>query len=332
MKVKTGSSSALVLEIQKMSTEDGPGLRTTLFLKGCSLSCRWCHNPESISTAPQVRWIETRCIGCDECTDICRLSALSRGAGGIEINRNLCSGCGECAAVCPSSALELWGKRMSADEACAELVKDRAYFGRDGGVTISGGEAALQADFVSGLFGRLRAGGIHTALDTCGACSPRQLEVSCLDADLILFDLKESDPSLHRQFTGGSLEIVQDSFRRVVEIVKKSRLDAQAWPQQRPKELWIRTPVIPGLTAREENIRAIAGFLLKEGDGLWDRWELCAFNNLCRDKYLSLGRDWELGSSALMSRTEMDRLMAAAADEGIDKKMVGWTGTVTQED
>src|SRR6056297_2279260 len=126
MSEQPSEPTGLVLEIQKMSTEDGPGLRTTLFLKGCSLSCRWCHNPESISRKPQVRWTGNRCIGCGECISRCLETALSSADGEIIINRRLCTGCGACADHCPSSALELWGRRMTCSETFAELVKDKA--------------------------------------------------------------------------------------------------------------------------------------------------------------------------------------------------------------
>ncbi|MBN2051547.1 MAG: glycyl-radical enzyme activating protein [Spirochaetales bacterium] len=317
--------SALVLEIMRMSTEDGPGLRTTMFLKGCSLSCRWCQNPESISAKPEVRWIGNRCLGCRECLSACPVSALSCEEG-ITVRRNLCTGCGSCAEECPASALEVWGRRMTVEEAFKELMKDRAYFGTDGGVTLSGGEATLQAPFVKALFTRLAKEGVHTALDTCGACSTEQLETSCEQADLILYDLKESDEDLHRRYTGGSLKLVVDHFKTVVSLVRSSRLHRQVWPDQREKRLWVRTPVIPGMTARRDNIQGIARIILEHGEGLVDRWELCAFNNLCRDKYRRLGKAWELEEADLLPAEEMDALVQAAVEAGADADLVHWSG------
>ncbi len=300
--------SALVLEIQKMSTEDGPGLRTTLFLKGCSLSCRWCHNPEGISPLPQVRWTESRCVGCRECLSLCPRSALAE-QDGIRIDRGACDGCGRCAEHCPSGALELWGRRLSCAEAFRELAKDRAYFAGEGGVTVSGGEAALQSGFVEALFGLLQAEGIHTALDTCGLCSPGQLAQSCRNADLILFDIKEIDGRRHREYTGGPLEAVLESYGRVMGMRKR---------------VWIRTPIIPGMTDRIENVEGIARFLLQQGP--FELWELCAFNNLCRDKYRRLGLRWELERAPLMSAPRMEELRQAAVRSGVDAGKVRWNG------
>ncbi|HPB66894.1 MAG TPA: 4Fe-4S dicluster domain-containing protein, partial [Spirochaetales bacterium] len=128
-----------VLEIQRMSTEDGPGLRTTLFLKGCSLRCRWCHNPESIDPRPQPRWTAVRCLGCGACVAACPPGALSLGPEGVAIDRSRCDGCGACAAECPATAIELWGVSRDSASLARELLKDEAHFGEDGGVTVSGG-------------------------------------------------------------------------------------------------------------------------------------------------------------------------------------------------
>lgn len=324
--------AGLVLEIQKMSTEDGPGLRTTLFLKGCSLACEWCHNPESISSRPQVRWIENRCVGCLECLEVCPESALSDSGEGIAVDRRRCTGCGACAEHCPSGALEVWGRRMSCSEAFAELIKDRAYFGNKGGVTVSGGEATLQADFVHCLLSRLRNEGIHTALDTCGVCATEKLRHACEHADLILFDLKDIDPAMHERNTHGPLDRVLRNFQEVVDIVRASRLHSQAWPGHHPKSLWVRTPVIPGRTDRRDNITGIARYILDNGEGTVDRWELCAFNNLCRDKYRRLGAPWTLEEVPLMAKDHMEELRASALDEGIPEDVVCWTGMVRQND
>ena len=163
-----------------MSTEDGPGLRTTVFFKGCSLACAWCHNPESISRLPQIHWIGSRCIGCRTCLDTCPLQALSMSAQGVVIDRDVCNGCGLCAEECPSTALELLGEAWTLEDLVQEVIKDRVYFEKsNGGVTISGGEPTLQADFAAEFLKQLRAQGMKTAIDTCGLCSTAALEGSC---------------------------------------------------------------------------------------------------------------------------------------------------------
>ena len=139
-----------ILEIIRMSTEDGPGIRTTVFFKGCPLSCVWCHNPESISPKPQIQWIKTTCIGCGICIETCKEKALARNPLGVVINRARCTGCGLCTEECPTTALQLLGKKWNVHDLVSELVKDRVYFEQSGGgVTLSGGEAALAARFLS---------------------------------------------------------------------------------------------------------------------------------------------------------------------------------------
>lgn len=309
------SERGLVLEIQRMSTEDGPGLRSTLFLKGCSLRCRWCHNPESISPKPQLRWSTSRCLGCGECLSACPKRALSLGAG-IRIDRGSCDGCGECERTCPGGALELWGRSMTAEEAVAELLRDRSFFGPDGGVTVSGGEACLQASFVQETLGRLRSEGVGTALDTCGMCTEFRLFRSAEHADLVLYDIKDADPDRHLRNTGGDLAVVLRNFR----------LLARPSGDRARKRIWVRTPVIPGLADSPGMIEGIARFLVESGAESVERWELCAFNNLCREKYWQLGEEWELAASPLMEADHMDRLVDAAIRAGWPADRIRWTG------
>ena len=169
MSSNPGGSEGIVLEIQRMSTEDGPGIRTTVFMKGCSLKCAWCHNPESISFKPRIQWIKTNCIGCGICIDLCRESALSFHNKDIYIDREKCTNCGNCSDECPSGAIEIIGSKWTEDKLVEEILKDRAYFEKSsGGITISGGEPGLQADFVSLLLQRLKSEGVNTASGLVG--------------------------------------------------------------------------------------------------------------------------------------------------------------------
>lgn len=315
----------MVLEIQRMSTEDGPGLRTTVFLKGCSLHCRWCHNPESIEPQPQVRWSAARCLGCSLCVAACPQGALSL-SDGITIDRSRCSACGACVAACPAAAMEMWGEPWQVDDLVSELLKDEAYFGEEGGITVSGGEASLQAPFVGELLSRLKVAGIGTAIDTCGMCSPQAFNEACACADIILYDIKDCNATRHGLNVGGSLALIHDNFRRALGMVA-----------QENKRLWVRTPIIPGMTDSHETIRGIARFMLgaaaafEGGPALVERWELCAFNNLCSGKYHTLGRAWDLEGADLKSAEEMGALVCAAVAEGWPFERICWTGMIRNE-
>ncbi|OFV87080.1 MAG: hypothetical protein A3J75_05310, partial [Acidobacteria bacterium RBG_16_68_9] len=266
-----------MLSIQRMSTEDGPGLRTTVFFKGCSLACRWCQNPEAVSPKLQIVWHDWKCIGSGRCDAVCPEEAIRRREQMVEIDRGRCTLCGECTDECPTTALELLGAHWRVDDLVAEVAKDRSYFETSGGgVTVSGGEPVLQTTFVASFLERCRALGLHTALDTCGMCSAASLETLARRADLVLYDVKEIDAEKHTRLTGQSNERI---LSNLVDLSEQVRRGSHA------VELWIRTPLIPGATATEENIRGIGAFLARSLGGGVSRWELCAFNNLARDKY-----------------------------------------------
>ena len=292
----------LILNYQRMSTEDGPGLRTTMFVKGCPLKCRWCHNPESISYKKQIEWIQVRCIGCGFCVKNCPNQALTATEQGILIDRNKCVACGRCIDVCPTGALEQKGKDISVEQAYKELIKDEAYFGGDGGVTLSGGEIMSQAKEASELLKKLKERGLGTAVDTCGLTAWENFELVFPYTDVFLYDVKLYDSKEHETFTGVTNEIIKDNFCRLADKVKGT-----------DKRIWVRTPIIPGATDTDDNIRNIARFI----KGKYERWEMCAFNNLCRDKYDRLYQDWFYAKTELMTNERMDELVEIAKSEGL---------------
>jgi len=307
-----------VLEIQRMSTEDGPGIRTTVFMKGCPLSCIWCHNPESISPLPQIHWMGVRCIGCGTCVTACHRKAIASTERGITIDREICTGCGLCAEQCPTTALELLGKKMKVTDLFDEIIKDRAYFeNSSGGVTISGGECTLQAEFAGALLMELKAAGIHTAIDTCGLFTDSVFDSIFPYTDIVLYDLKEINPNLHKKFTGSSNEKILKNLIRTAEYVKGHLY---------PREIWIRTPVIPDTTARIENIDGIGKFISSLPPGVVKRWDLCAFNNLCADKYIRLGKKWEFEKTPLIEESFMEELADAARYSVLEPEIVSWSG------
>jgi pyruvate formate lyase activating enzyme len=315
------AASGTILHLQRLSTEDGPGIRTTVFFKGCPLHCAWCHNPESISLKPQVQWLENRCIGCLTCVKACPNGALSRGEDGLHIDRQHCQACGTCAEACPGNALELLGKQVTAEELSAELLKDVAYFETSqGGVTLSGGEPTLQPHFALEILRRMKQAGLPTALDTCGLCARATLESLLEWSDVILYDIKLMDSQLHRHFTGQDNALILANLRWLAETMGSEKM------------LWIRTPLIPGATATQDNVRAIGRFIADELGDKVARWELCAFNNLCRDKYRRLDMAWDFAATPLMTRRELDEVETWARTSGVDPARTFVTGAARVED
>ena len=323
-KEATENLEATILEIQRMSTEDGPGIRTTVFFKGCSLMCTWCHNPESIAPYPQLHWVKNRCIDCRSCLEVCPNQALTLDESGMTINRDKCEGCGICAEECPSTALELMGEKWSLTDLVAEVIKDKVYFDKsEGGVTISGGEPGLQPQFAAAFLKALKEKGVQTALDTCGLCSQRALETILPYATLVLFDMKEMDPEKHQEYTGSDNDRVLSNLKFVGEFIRT---------HVHPKFIWIRTPIIPGTTDTEENIRAIGSYITDNVADAVERWELCAFNNLCQDKYQRLDLTWDFEATQLMRQEEMEHLAAVARQSGVNPEIVHWTGSTRLEE
>ena len=316
--------TALILHLQRLSTEDGPGIRTSIFFKGCPLHCWWCHNPESIAPYPQVHWVETRCIGCEICLATCLNGALTKTPDRrIKVDRSLCVGCGDCAAACPAIAMELLGQQTSVKVLTEELLKDRAYFQTSGGgVTATGGEPTLQAEFVAELFKTLQSEGIHTALDTCGVCRLPSLQMILPYTDLVLFDIKLMDENVHRQTTGQGNRRILENLVAIGHDIRKGTARCR---------LWIRTPLIPQITDTEENLAAISAFLHENLEELVDRWELCAFNNLCRDKYRRLDLAWQFEDTPLMTQSELDRSELFAKSGGFDPDRIWVTGAAKTE-
>lgn len=315
---ETAGSGATVLSIQRMSTEDGPGLRTTVFFKGCSLACRWCQNPEAMSPKLQLVWHDWKCIGAGRCDAVCPEDAIRRDGKAVAIDAGRCTLCGECADECPTTALEMLGAHWRLDDLVAEVLKDRSYYETSGGgVTVSGGEPALQPTFIASFLDRCRADGVHTALDTCGMCGAAALDALAGRADLVLYDVKEIDAERHARLTGQSNEKI---------LANLVALGGRIRSGDTPAALWIRTPLIPGATATDANLRGIGAFIAGNLGGAVRRWELCAFNNLARDKYRRMGLAWDFNETELLTEPALRRFADVARASGVDPGIVVASG------
>jgi pyruvate formate lyase activating enzyme len=303
------TATCILFNVQRFSTEDGPGIRTTVFFKGCPLACPWCHNPEGLRAGPEVMWQSSICLGCGDCAASCSEQAIRLADGRVQIDRKRCTACGHCVDACPSGALERAGIEYGVPELLEEVSKDRTFYSTSGGgVTLSGGEPLMQHDFVTEFAARCRDEGLHVALDTSGFGRPEWLDPVLKSVDLVLFDLKLMDPTEHQRLTGVPIEGVLANLEHVV---------ATGLP------VWVRTPVIPGHTDSEENIRAIAAYL-KANVSTLQRCDLLAFSNLCKSKYEMLGRQFPLDGRRLLTRQDMERLAEVTRAEGID--VVRWSG------
>ena len=314
------SDIANIFQIQKFSTEDGPGIRTTVFFKQCPLKCVWCHNPESIPKESQLEWFKHKCIGCKTCIETCPQDALSFSEEGLIINREKCIGCGDCAEECPSGALNLLGKVWSLNDLYHEIEKDKTYYIESkGGITVSGGEPTSQPEFILNFLKKCKDNDISTALDTCGYANLSIYEKLLPFIDLVLFDIKEIDSNKHKDYTGVPNEKILENAIFISQYLK-----------EKGKKMWIRTPIIPKYTATKENIKGIGEFIVNKLSIFPERWDLLSFNSLCADKYSRLDMDWILKDESLMTKEEMEILLDIAKKTGV--KNSKWSGLTRKEE
>jgi len=279
------SVTGTVFNIQRYSIDDGPGIRTTVFFKGCPLSCVWCSNPESQNLEPELMHRDSLCKRCYRCVAACPVGAITVGANGIEIDRDVCTVCGDCVEVCPHDAMRITGKEMSVDEVF-DVIRRDADFYRDsgGGVTLSGGEVLLQPEFALEILKRSKEAGFHTTVDTAGQGDTEGLKRLFPYVDLFYFDIKHIDPQIHRAQAGRTNETILRNFKEVA---------ASGVP------FVVRVPVVPGFNDTADAISDIADLVATASSGA--TVHLLPYHRYGQQKYDMLGLDYELESAVTPS-------------------------------
>lgn len=295
-------SRGLIFDIKRYAINDGPGIRVTIFFKGCPLNCRWCHNPESISPKIQKLFTASKCIGCGACCRACPVGACTLTAQGIVTDEHLCTLCGKCAEVCPTLATQMSGQYRTVEELMQAIVKERPFFDQSGGgVTFSGGEPLLHADFLLELLQACGRQQIHRAVDTSGYARLDTLLRVAEQTDLFLYDLKMIDGERHKQFTGVDNQLI---------LANLQALAASGAAIQ------VRIPLIGGVNDDDANMAASAA-LVAGLPGDKKAVSLLPFHDVARGKDEKLGQQRDLGGLHEPSRADLDRVMAHFARHGL---------------
>ena len=292
----------LVFNIQRYSIHDGPGIRTTVFFKGCPLRCKWCSNPESISSQAEILVREARCDGCRRCIEVCSPGALSLASTGLWLDREKCDLCMKCIDSCWEDAVEVAGRFMSLDEVIDECRKDELFYHNSGGgITLSGGEPLLQPEFALALLEKCKALGLNTALDTCGHVPWNVLEKALEIADLVLFDIKHLDADEHRDGTGVDNRLILANLEKVMNAGKA--------------RIWIRVPVIPGYNDSDQYMEELASRL--EGMKA-EKVSILGYHEWGRPKYQSLGKAYQLSGRKPLSEARLGEIIGIFKSKGLD--------------
>jgi pyruvate formate lyase activating enzyme len=296
----------LVANLQRFSLHDGPGIRTTVFLKGCPLACLWCHNPENRSHTPEIITVQGRCIRCGECVEVCpeHLSGPEIAAAQAA---DVCRRCGACVENCPTGARQKIGRRMSVAAVLDEVGKDTVFYDEShGGVTFSGGEPLAQPEFLRALLAACAARGIHTAVDTCGFTAREELLSVAAATGLFLYDLKVMDDAKHRRFTGVSNALILDNLRCLGTV---------------HDNIWLRVPIIPGLNDADEDIDAMTQFAASLAGVR--QVNLLPYHKTAVHKFQQMSRPYGLADTPPPSPQYMDKVLERFRQRGLNAKVGG---------
>ncbi|MDD5311614.1 MAG: glycyl-radical enzyme activating protein [Dehalococcoidia bacterium] len=282
----------LIFNIQKYAIHDGPGIRTSVFMKGCPLYCKWCSNPESQRAHPEIMTYDIRCISCHRCEEICPVNAISFNEKRRQIDWEKCDNCFKCSGECPSKAIERIGNYLTVDEVLNEVLADEIFYRNSGGgMTVSGGEPLLQWEFVAELCRKAKEKGIHTVLDTCGFASWNVMEKVLKHVDLVLFDVKHMAATKHKEGTGVDNELIMSNAGKTAALVRT----------------WFRVPLIPGFNDSPEDIRKIAEFARSLHI---EKVSLLPYHELGSSKYAKIGKTYSMDG---LIPTDEEKLKTATA-------------------
>ena len=279
------AEKGLVFNIQKYCVHDGPGIRSIVFFKGCPLACKWCSNPEGMAVEPEISYKKNKCIKlehCGYCVKVCKQNAITADADGVaQIDRQKCNGCMACVNACPAKAIEEMGRWMTVEEILEEVTADQTFYKRSGGgMTLSGGEPLLQADFVVKLLKQAHEDGLETAIETTGCAPWEKIEPVFRQLDFIHMDIKSVDPVKHKAFTNQDNALIMENFAKL----------CATFPD---KPIIARTPVIPGFNDTLEELQAIVDFINEVGGNAKNlQYELLPFHNFGSSKYEFQGKPY----------------------------------------
>jgi pyruvate formate lyase activating enzyme len=300
-------TTGIVFDIKKFSIHDGPGIRTTVFFKGCPLYCQWCHNPEGLAPEPELTFRANRCIQCEACLTVCPQGAISQDGDSIVTDAEKCVLCGACVVACYAEARQIVGREMTVAQVMAEIERDVPFYDESGGgATFSGGEPLLQWDFLRELLRACRARGIHTAVDTCGFVPWEILDGVREVVDLFLYDLKLMDDARHREFTGVSNDLILSNLQAL---------------SQRGHGIVVRLPLIPGINGDEENVRQTGAFLAALSN--LPRVDILPYHRIGGEKYGRLNRSYGLPDVRPPSEERVTEIAQTLAGFGLQVSVGG---------